>query len=938
MTKDDDWGRTAPRHRVDQTGGARPQSGHGAHSAATTPSPSQIETLLHSLVHRLEENDNRYNAAIQGIEERLNILSSRAGHAGAETRGATADSFNRLGAQASDLADQIRRHEQVDSPPQAQERFRTVEDKISDFAASIQRGGPSQAPESAPYRAPERDPYQAPPSRAPAMSDNLQQNFTSAAAQFEQTLAAGYPTAELEALNTRVDDLVQRLDAMLADRTEKSALQSIEGQLEALSAQFAQARHHYSRVDAIEANLVRVLDWAQSAASHVESAAQKAAQDTARSVEKSSSVVTDWLDVVQRELQALNTHAREIDGRTLGALESMNSSLKSLAGQLAKAPAATTPEASQQVVSAPVEPRASVEPRAYEAAAPDAQPAMSSQSQDRSQVGAAIPDYQEMPRLEVPLESHAKTQTASVDNTGIDSVDSDRDFLASARRAAAAAASQPPRRERRSLLSILRRKKTPQEVQTPVLPKEGKTNRPVMVVAVALLLAASAALLYARMKDNSGNIPVALPLPETQTAPPQTSQRKDSSKLPGDPAMTPRASKKRAPLVIEEPAAAPQQAASDKLAKAEAPKLASLPELPVEPDFPGLAVTIQEPGRTSEHQSPPNTSIPAAPTAPAGLLAQPAPLTLPKPAARSLATAPAKPAARSQTPSTGAPMPPLQIGPQSLRLAAARGNREAQFEIATRYADGKGVKKDQEKAYQWYARAASKGLAPAQYRIAALHERGRGVKQDLALARIWYERAAKQGNVKAMHNLAVLLTGSKERKADHASAAKWFGEAARHGLADSQYNLGILYEAGLGVTKSPLEAYQWFALAAARGDKEAAKQQQRLGLQLRPNSIQAANQSVRMWRAKPVNKAANEVRTPKGGWRSAAQSAPTGEHTLITQAQTLLNKLGYNAGIADGVPGQQTEKAVRRFETRSGLVVTGKITPKLVRRLKALSS
>ena len=32
------------------------------------------------------------------------------------------------------------------------------------------------------------------------MSDNLQQNFTSAAAQFEQTLAAGYPTAELEAV------------------------------------------------------------------------------------------------------------------------------------------------------------------------------------------------------------------------------------------------------------------------------------------------------------------------------------------------------------------------------------------------------------------------------------------------------------------------------------------------------------------------------------------------------------------------------------------------------------------------------------------------------------------------------------------------------------------------------------------------------------------
>ena len=155
-------------------------------------------------------------------------------------------------------------------------------------------------------------------------------------------------------------------------------------------------------------------------------------------------------------------------------------------------------------------------------------------------------------------------------------------------------------------------------------------------------------------------------------------------------------------------------------------------------------------------------------------------------------------------------LPPLMIGPHSLRHAAAGGNAAAQFEVAARFAEGKGVKQDLEQAAKWYQRAATQGLASAQYRLAALHERGLGVPADLARAKVWYKRAAEQGSLKAMHNLAVLSAGNGDGgTADYATAGRWFAEAAARGLADSQYNLGILHENGLGVARDVGAAYKW---------------------------------------------------------------------------------------------------------------------------------
>ena len=215
-------------------------------------------------------------------------------------------------------------------------------------------------------------------------------------------------------------------------------------------------------------------------------------------------------------------------------------------------------------------------------------------------------------------------------------------------------------------------------------------------------------------------------------------------------------------------------------------------------------------------------------------------------------------------------MPPALIGPTSLRLAASKGDPSAQFEVAARFAEGKGVKQDFPQAAIWYQRAAAQGQATAQYRLAALYERGLGVKADAARARLWYKRAAEQGSVKAMHNLAVLSASRDQGNADYPTAVQWFGEAAERGLSDSQYNLGVLYESGLGVPKDIVAAYKWYSIAARSGDGEAIRRQQTLRGKLDAVTLQQAEEAIEGWRPRPAQGLVNDAITAGTAWKARA--------------------------------------------------------------------
>jgi localization factor PodJL len=216
---------------------------------------------------------------------------------------------------------------------------------------------------------------------------------------------------------------------------------------------------------------------------------------------------------------------------------------------------------------------------------------------------------------------------------------------------------------------------------------------------------------------------------------------------------------------------------------------------------------------------------------------------------------------------------PVTIGGPILRAAAIAGDTSAEFEVALRFAQGRGVQANQQQAVHWLELAAQQGLAPAQFRLGGFYEKGIGVKKDLAEARRLYLAAASKGNGKAMHNLAVLYAEGTNGPVDYRTAALWFHKAAERGITDSQYNLGVLYERGSGEPQNDAEAYMWFALAADQGDSEAAAKRDEIASGLDRQTLESAELAVKAFKPEPQPDDAINVKMPPGGWDAVERVA-----------------------------------------------------------------
>ncbi len=223
--------------------------------------------------------------------------------------------------------------------------------------------------------------------------------------------------------------------------------------------------------------------------------------------------------------------------------------------------------------------------------------------------------------------------------------------------------------------------------------------------------------------------------------------------------------------------------------------------------------------------------------------------------------------------------------PQSLREAAAAGDPNAEFEVALRLVEGRGVAKDPHAAAQWFEQAAVRDLPIAQYRLAALYEKGVGVARDLQLAMSWYAKAATAGNARAMHNLAVMnAEAAAAGKPDYAEAAQWFRKAGQLGIRDSQFNLGILYARGMGVPQDLIQSWLWFSLAAQQGDADAAKKRDEVAAKMDAPALLAAAKALAEFKASTPSPAANEAPAPPGGW-DAKSGAPQASQTPAAPAR-----------------------------------------------------
>ena len=405
-------------------------------------------------------------------------------------------------------------------------------------------------------------------------------------------------------------------------------------------------------------------------------------------------------------------------------------------------------------------------------------------------------------------------------------------FIAAARRAAQAAAAAPPERKARD-----------EAVAIGEAPA-GKSSRlrKLLVAGGAVAIAVGGVHIALHMFQDNGSA----------GAPPPAQQQSEQTSPPGvlpdaDQAKTPPPA---GPLILNVPDATPgatpgpAPSAPQGVAPRAAPSgnsAATPPEAPARqsalPDFPDITGSL--PHRPQpQPQTPPSATPVQAPT-----------------------------------PALVVEKLPATIGGPALRAAAMAGDAAAEFEVATRFAEGRGVPPSNEQAMNWLDRAAKQGLAPAQFRLGGFYEKGVGVKKDLAMARDLYTAAAGKGNGKAMHNLAVLYAEGINGPADYRTAAHWFHKAADYGITDSQYNLAILYARGVGVEQNYAESYKWFALAANQGDDDAAKKRDEIAAHLDPQSLAAAQLAVQKWSAAPQPQDAISVKLPPGGWDPPAQAA-----------------------------------------------------------------
>jgi localization factor PodJL len=315
----------------------------------------------------------------------------------------------------------------------------------------------------------------------------------------------------------------------------------------------------------------------------------------------------------------------------------------------------------------------------------------------------------------------------------------------------------------------------------------------------------------------------------------------------------------------------PQTGASAPADADAAPKEAAAPNIAAPP--PPKFMTPQ--------QAPPLAPEPGARGA-GPSVARPPMLSVPPgdPPAQNIAPKPGRSAgaegALDQTPVASIERP--GVSPQdalaAIRALAGQGDAAAQYELGSRYVEGRGLGRDAKAAAQWYEKAAAQGLAPAQYRLGALYEKGVGVERDYERAKALYQTAAQAGNARSMHNLAVLLAEGGGGKPDYVAAAEWFRKAAELGVRDSQYNLAILCARGLGVPQSLPQSYAWFAAAAAQGDADAGKKRDEVGARLDSKDLASAKALTDAFRPRQPNRQANDVAAPEGGWENAVGKAP----------------------------------------------------------------
>jgi len=268
---------------------------------------------------------------------------------------------------------------------------------------------------------------------------------------------------------------------------------------------------------------------------------------------------------------------------------------------------------------------------------------------------------------------------------------------------------------------------------------------------------------------------------------------------------------------------------------------------------------------------------------------------------------------------------PAQI--KAVEKAAFKGNSEAQHDLAAIYTAGHAnVTPNYDRAAYWFERAAENGVANARYNLGVLYHQGLGVEQNIETALEWYRKAAQLGHPEAQYNLGIAYIEGIGVSYDPKRAAEYFETAAASGITEAAFNLGLIYENGLLGDAQPDEALLWYKTAADNGNIDARRAMEQLAksMNVKPEDI---DRLVEDFKSPAVERMAKEA---PSSYKSETQASKADIDNTISQIQKQLIGLGLYPGPATGELGPLTQDAIRLYQARHNMSVTGEPTEDLL--------
>lgn len=101
--------------------------------------------------------------------------------------------------------------------------------------------------------------------------------------------------------------------------------------------------------------------------------------------------------------------------------------------------------------------------------------------------------------------------------------------------------------------------------------------------------------------------------------------------------------------------------------------------------------------------------------------------------------------------------------------------------------------------------------------LGSLYLQGKGVKKDVQKAVEFMTMSANGHNLSAMYRLGYIYYYGEHVTENYGTAAKWFLKSAKQGYPESQKALSYMYRHGQGVEKNLVKAFAWGLLATKNG-------------------------------------------------------------------------------------------------------------------------